>query len=218
MKHPDLDRDQQLEIVINGSAIVLDKYSNGMDFHISKDSLWVRGKPTENGLIKKQGTEGPFLDGETEKFLLIYGTGKADKIDLLKKIGTLLQNNYSKSDIEVKLVPDTLVEKNKLAETNNLYLIGSPEENIYLKEILPDLPLTFSKDSLKLKGTYSRMETGIQMIYPNPKQVDRYVIIDKYPENLVIFDVADYFIYSLKDGELDVHEDGYFDSNWQVGK
>ena len=126
--------------------------------------------------------------------------------------------------MDITLVPDTLVLRNKLAETYNLYLIGSPDENLYLKEILPGLPVSFRQDSLELNGTYSRMETGIQMIYPNPKQPDKYVIVDSYPEFLpdvdqvVNFPVADYFIYSLRGGKFEILKDEYFDSDWQVMK
>jgi len=224
LKHPSLNHNEPLKIVINDNSIVIDKYSEGIDFHISKDSLWVKGKSNENGLVKKQGLEGPFIAAETGKFLLVYGTGKADKIGLIKKIGTLLQNNYSNSDMDIKLVPDTLVIKEKLAETNNLYLIGSPDENIYLKEILPGLPVSFSKDSMEFNGTFNRMETGIQMIYPNPRQTDKYIIIDKYPEflpdtnQLVNYPVADYFIYSLKGGKFEILKDEYFGSDWKVMK
>jgi dienelactone hydrolase len=173
LKHPGLDPKEPLKIVINDRSNVLDKYSEGIDFHISKDSIWVRGRQIENGLTKKQGLEGPFGAVETNTFLLVYGTAKSDKVGLLKKIGTLLQKNYSSSDMEIQLVPDTLVIQEKLAETNNLYLLGSPDENKYLREIISDLPLSFSKDSLKLLGTYNRLETGVQMIYPNPKQTNK---------------------------------------------
>jgi hypothetical protein len=70
----------------------------------------------------------------------------------------MLQKNYSNSDMDIKLIPNTLIKKNNLAETNNLYLIGSPEENLYLREILPDLPISFSKDSMELNGTYNRAD------------------------------------------------------------
>jgi dienelactone hydrolase/uncharacterized protein YdcH (DUF465 family) len=224
LKHPGLNTKEPLKIVINDSSNVIDKYSEGIDFHISKDSTWVRGISNESGLIKKQGLEGPFNAVEMNKFLLVYGTGKPDKVELLKKIGTLLQNNYSNSDMEIRLVPDTLVVQEKLAETNNLYLIGSPDENGYLKEIISDLPLCFSKDSVELNGTYARLETGIQMIYPNPRQTDKYVILDIYPEflpdteQLVNFPVADYLVYSLKGGKFEILKDEYFGSDWHIIK
>jgi hypothetical protein len=224
VKHPGLDPDEPLKIVINGNSIGIEEYSGGLDFHVSKDSVWVRGKATDNGLMKKQGMEGPSVAAETGRFLLVYGTGKPDKVGLLKNIGTLVQKDYANSDMEIKLVPDTLVINEKLEETNNLYLIGSPDENIYFKEIVSHLPVSFSKDSMECNGIYSRLETGIKMIYPNPKQTDKYVFIDKYPEllsnidQLVNFPVADYLIYSLKGGKFDVLKDEYFGSDWQVVK
>ncbi len=195
-----------------------------MDFHLLKDSIWVSGKSIENGLTKKQGLEGPFNAVETGSFLIVYGTGKAQKTGMLKKIGTMMQNGCAASDMDIKLVPDTLVIHNKLAERNNLYLIGSPDENIYLKEIISGLPVAFGKDSLDINGKYSRMEAGIKMIYPNPKQPDKYVIVDTYPEflpdidQLVDFPAADYLIYSLKGGRFQILKDEYFGSDWQVIK
>jgi dienelactone hydrolase len=224
LKHPDLKSDEPIRFIIDRDSIVLHKYADGMDFHFSKDSVWIPGVSMGESLSKKRGVEGPSIAIETGKFLIVYGTGKADTIGLSKKIGALLQKNYSNSDMNIKLVPDTIVIRENLAKIYNLYLIGSPDENKYLKEILPGLPISFKNDSLVLDGTYNRMETGVQMIYPNPKQADRYIIIDVYPEflpnvdRLVNFPVADYFIYSLKGGKFDILKDEFFGSDWQVIK
>jgi poly(3-hydroxybutyrate) depolymerase len=224
LKHPAVDPKEPLEIIINRDSLALSSYPEGMDFHLLKDSIWVIGKSIENGLTKKQGLEGPFNAVETGSFLIVYGTGNAQKTGMLKKIGTLMQNGYAASDMDIKLVPDTLVIQGKLAEKNNLYLIGSPDENSYLKEIISGLPLSFGKDSLEFNGKYSRMETGIKMIYPNPQQADKYVIIDTYPQflpdidQLVNFPVADYLIYSLKGGRSEILKDEFFGPDWQVIK
>lgn len=224
LKHPNLNHLKSLKIVINNDSTFLYIFPDGMDFYLSEDSTWFRGAPIEDKLIKKAGLEGPFIAAETEKFLLVYGTGKTERINLLKKIGTLLQKNYSNSDMDIKLVPDTLITKDKLAETNNLYLIGSPDDNLYLRKIMPGLPVSFSEDSIELNGVYDREESGIQMIYPNPKQPDHYIIVDTYPEliretdRLVNFPAADYFIYSIKRGNFRVLKDEYFGSDWQVIK
>jgi hypothetical protein len=224
LNYPSLDSSKTIKICIDRDSILLGPSSGTINFHILKDSLWAEGTQTKIGLSKKRGMEGPFIDVEHEKFLLVYGTGKAEKVSLLKKIGKLLQMNYLNSDMDIKLVPDTLVIQEKLAETNNLYLVGSPDENIYLREILPGLPISFSKDSMNLHGIYNRLETGLQMIYPNPKQIDKYIIVDKYPEcipdtdQLVNFPVADYLIYSFKSNKFEVLKDEFFGSDWQVVK
>ena len=224
LKHPDLKFGQPVRLIVDRDTISLTKYIEGMNFYRIKDSVWTSGFSSENRLIKKRGMEGPSLAIENGKFLLVYGTGKIGTIGLSKKIGTLLQKNYENSDMNIPLVPDTLVIKEKLAETNNLYLIGSPDENMVLKEIVPGLPLTFTKDSIELDGTYNRMETGIQLIYPNPRRADKYVVVDVYPEflpdvnQLVSYPVADYVVYSLKGGKFEVLKDDFFDSHWQVMK
>jgi len=224
LKHPNLKTGVPIRLIIDRDSILLNQSTGGMDFHFSRDSVWIAGVSTEKKLTKKLGMEGPSVAIETSKFMLVYGTGKPDTLSLSKKIGTLLQKNYANSDMDIKLVPDTLVIKENLAKQYNLYLIGSPDENKYLKEIFSDLPMSFKRDSLVLDGTYSRMETGIQMIYPNPQQSDKYVVVDIYPEflpdinQLVNFPVADYFIYSLKGGKFELLKDEYFGSDWQVRK
>jgi enterochelin esterase-like enzyme len=224
LRHPDLNRKKAMNIIIDGKSVKIRKCPEGIDFHISPSSQWVRGKLKETILTKKSGLEGPATALETGKFLIVYGTGKAEKVNILKKIGTLVQNEFSNSAMEIKLVPDTAVIKDKLAETNNLYLIGSPNENRYLQTIVSRLPVSFDSDSLKLNGSYSRLETGLKMIYPNPEVPDKYIYIDKYPEflpdvdQIINYPVADYFIYSLKGGKFQVLKDEYFGSDWKIIK
>jgi hypothetical protein len=224
LKHPALKSGEPVKFTIDRDSIIIDKYSDGMDFHFSKDSIWMIGAPPGKGLSKKERLEGPSTAIETGKFILVYGTGTADTNSRSKTIGTLLQKNYSNSDMEIKLIPDTLAINEKLETAYNLYVVGSPDENLYLREIVPWLPVSFTQDSLVLGISYSRKETGIQMIYPNPKQPDKYIIVDIYPEmyqdvrQLVDYPVADYFIYSIKGNRFEILKDEYFGSDWQVMK
>ena len=219
MKHPSLKTGEPATIVIDRDTLVLTTYAEGMSFFRFKDSVWMPGEAKETRLTKRYGMEGPSVAMETGKFLFVYGTGRPGQS---KKIGTLLQQGLAGSDMVVQLVPDTIVLQQNLAEKYNLYSIGPPEENKYLQEILPGLPLEFRKDSLVLDGTYNRMEVGLQMIYPNPQNNNRYVIVDVYPEfipdvrQLMTYPVADYFIYSLKGGNYELLKDEFFGSDWQV--
>ena len=222
LKHPALKFGEPIRLVVDGDSILLHTSAKVMEFHSSKDSGWAVGGAPGNHLSKKLGMEGPGVALETRRFLLVYGTGKPDSIGLSKKIGELLQKGLLGSDMEIKLVPDTMILAGTLDENYNLYLIGSPDENKYLREILPGLPIIFHKDSLVLDGTYSRMETGVQLIYPNPRHTEHYVIVDVYPgfipvvRQLMTYPVADYFIYSLKGGKFELLKDEYFGPDWQV--
>jgi len=224
LKHPGLNHDKPVRLVIDGKTSIVDAHKTGMDFSMDKDSTWIAGKRNANGLEKIQGLEGPFSAVETGQFMIVYGTGRGEKAGLLKKIGTLLQKDYADADMAIPLVADTVVIQNHLDKTNNLWLIGSPDDNLYLKQISSRLPLSFSKDSLTLNGTYGRQETGVKMVYPNPQQADKYVCVDFYPEfipdtdRLVNFPVADYMVYSLKGGQFQLLKDEYFGSDWQIKK
>ena len=224
LRHPALNIKEPVRVIIDRDSILLNNPSESAEFYLSKDSTWVMGVPKITGLQKKHELEGPFNAVETGPFLFVYGTGNAQKAGMLKKIGTMMQNGCAVSDMDIKLVPDTLVIQNKLAEKNNLYLIGSPDENIYLREIISGLPVSFGKDSLEFNGKYNRMETGIKLIYPNPKQPDKYLIVDTYPEllpdidQIVDFPAADYLIYSLKGGKFEILKDEFFGPDWQVVK
>ena len=223
LKHPDLDTDKPVTVKIDNSTQILKNGSGEAGFYCL-DKFWLQGTLPVSGLVKKPGLEGPFLDIETGKFLIVYGTGNPAQVDFLKKIGTLLHNNYAVSDMDITVLPDTTVMNQNLAKTHNLFLLGSPEENLYLREIISGLPLSFSDKEFQLDGSYDRQYTGVQMIYPNPRVADKYIFVSIFPQSLTDIDqldsfpVADYVIYSFKDGNAELLKDKFFDSNWQVMK
>ena len=65
---------------------------------------------------------------------------------------------------------------------NNLVLFGTPEENRLLKRIADKLPVKFLDGGFEVGGkTYRDPEAGLLMVYPNPLNPERYVLL--LPEN-----------------------------------
>jgi hypothetical protein len=61
----------------------------------------------------------------------------------------------------------------------NLVLFGDPETNPLLAEVLPELPITWTKEKLVVNGVEYNPKTHIPvLIYPNPFDATRYVVIN----------------------------------------
>jgi hypothetical protein len=61
----------------------------------------------------------------------------------------------------------------------NLVLWGDPSSNAVLARILPHLPVTWTRESLVVNGkTYDASHHMLAMIYPNPENPGRYVVLN----------------------------------------
>jgi hypothetical protein len=58
-------------------------------------------------------------------------------------------------------------------------LWGDPSSNAALARILPHLPVTWTRESLVVNGkTYDASHHMLAMIYPNPENPGRYVVLN----------------------------------------
>lgn len=78
----------------------------------------------------------------------------------------------------VPVINDTQVTE-ELIETKHLILFGDPGSNAVLAKIVGRLPVTWTKTQIGVKGqTYDSSSHGLAMIYPNPLNPNRYVVIN----------------------------------------
>jgi hypothetical protein len=118
-------------------------------------------------------------------------------------------------------------------KTKNLYLFGDPGSNLYLRKILPKLPITWTKDAISVGGRSFPTSSHVPMlIFPNPDNLSRYVVINcgfsfsradwqgsnarQYPHlpdwAVVRFD-ADHF---SDDRTKDTVAAGFFNEQWKL--
>jgi len=145
---------------------------------------WAIVKPGAStvALQKRHGLQGPIDDAFMESFVLVRPTGTP----LNATVGA-----WTKSEIErvipqwravfrgdARVVDDTAVTP-ALINDCNLVLWGDPSSNRVLQQILPKLPLKWTTSGVQLgNAKYPAANCVPIMIYPNPLNPRRYVVIN----------------------------------------
>jgi pimeloyl-ACP methyl ester carboxylesterase len=205
-------------------AISLD----GQDFPATGVFARANGKWTKagtaDGLRKRHGLQGPVDDAFMESFLCVRPTGTGTKATEygMATLGTL-QHDFSKwLRGEPRVKNDRDVTTADIAN-NNLILFGDPWSNSVIAKVIGKLPIRWTREKITLAGkTVDASAHAPAMIYPNPLNPNRYVVINSghtfsdsdwrgtnanlYPH------IGDYALMSLT-GEI-AHS-GFFDERWK---
>ena len=222
-------------VSIDGQVLPAKWNKTSIQFHRTGNT-WVAGpvNPKTSPLVKRPELCGPIDHAFMGSFIFIRPTGKP----LNEKIGawTKAEMDHAlafwrkvfRGDVRVK--DDTALTPDDIA-TANLILWGDPSSNTALAKILPKLPLQWTAEKLVFGGqTYSAAEHAPLLIYPNPANRSRYIVLNSGPtmreEALLnnaqqVAKLPDWAIINLNTapdaknpGEV-VHA-GFFDSQWRA--
>jgi hypothetical protein len=132
---------------------------------------------------------------------------------------------------QVRVKDDTAVTASDIAD-HHLILFGDPESNQLLRRIAGKLPLRWDAQQLALKGkTFDAATHTVAMIYPNPLDPRRYVVLntghsfrraEMAATNAALFPrLGDYAVFHLRQSigmpvEAEVMTAGYFDEDWKL--
>jgi pimeloyl-ACP methyl ester carboxylesterase len=190
---------------------------------------WSLVKGVSRGLRKMHGLQGPVDDAFMEAFLCVRPSGEAWgplTQEWAQKTYDVFSGNFAKwlrGDVRTKLDRD--VTARDIADYN-LVLFGDPGSNRLIARVLKDLPIAWSKTEIALAGQrFSAAEHVPVLIYPNPLNPARYVVINSghtfgeedfrgtnawlYPR------LGDYSVLKAN-GEIALS--GFFDERWQVNQ
>jgi hypothetical protein len=152
-----------------------------IDLH-RKDGRWAVGSTAIKGLVKRPGLQGPIDDAFMDSFVFVEPTSKAAN----KKMGQWGDSELDRA-IEhwrrhfrgqARRVKDVEVEDSHIA-SSNLVLWGDPSSNAVLKKIASRLPIKWDQKSITVGAkTYDAANHALVMIYPNPLNPERYVVIN----------------------------------------
>ncbi len=219
------------EINIDGQSL---KVTAGPEITLSKNaSAWsvVENGPAA-GLHKTHALQGPIDDAFLDPFLMVRPTGKPwnDEVNqqALRTMARFdrLWGRFFRGHPFVK--DDTDVTEADFAKYH-VVLFGDPGSNKWIAAINGKLPFTWTRESVTLGGkTYQSKESFPAMIYPNPLNPAKYVVLNT---GLTIEDRGyngdygtplwgDYAIVKVKPGAAvpDLLTGGLFDENWQLPK
>lgn len=231
-RHLDLAR--PVAITVNGRRAFEGKVEEGEEVLLRKGrDRWGPSEPVQ-GLRKRHGVSGPIGDVMWDRFLYVAGTkgGKgSQKVlhDLAHdaRRGMLDLNGGIHSGgipgrliADLKVVRDADVTEDDLRRSH-LILFGTPRTNRIVARIAKQLPVTFLNHAVALGGReFAGDDVGVRMIYPNPLNPDRYVVLNAgVTEQALVYAsrrpyglMPDYFVWNGPK----VLAWGYFNADWQV--
>ena len=151
---------------------------------VAKNSTgkWRKTPTPVEGLAKKPGLQGPIDDAFYDSFRFVKPTGKPMNESTGKWVDAEFAHavkhwrQHFRGDAQVSNDKD--VNAAQIA-TENLVLFGDPSSNELLAKIADKLPVKWTKDGVVVgEKTYSSDTHMPIMIYPNPLNPKKYIVIN----------------------------------------
>jgi len=185
-----------------------------------------RGRPA--GLRKTHGLQGPIDDAFMEGFLAVRGTGQpwnaAIQAYARGKLDTLTREfaKWVRGDIRVK--DDSAVTPADIARYN-LILFGDPGSNGLIAKVMASLPVQWTQSEITVGSqTFPSAGRALVLIYPNPLNPERYVVINSghtFTVDRIAAETESMFFprlgdYAVVSANGDVALSGFFDESWRL--
>jgi hypothetical protein len=138
--------------------------------------------PKNLDVSKRHNLQGPIDDAFMQPFVCVRPTGKPWSESHAAWAGWTLDRFQREFDKWLRGRVPVVDDKNvtlEMPQTRNLILFGDPGSNSYLAKIVARLPIQWTKDKLTVNGNdYDPASHGVVMIYPNPLNPRRYVVVN----------------------------------------
>jgi hypothetical protein len=152
-----------------------------VSFRLGSKGWELATKPAE-GLHKRHGLQGPIDDAFLDRFLMVRPTGKplhartGDWVKAEMAHAVKEWRRQFRGDAVVK--HDTAISDADIA-ASNLVLWGDPSSNRVLAKIADKLPIRWDAKQVRAgKETYGSDNHVALLIYPNPLNPKRYVVLN----------------------------------------
>jgi hypothetical protein len=178
--------------------------------------------------------QGPIDDAFTESFLCVRGTDKPWHQGTQKYADlalTRFQAEWAKFWRGQLPIKDDVDITNEDIAGKHLILFGDPASNSLIAQVLPALPMTWTKEQIVVAGRRCKAAEHVPvMIYPSPLNSSRYVVLnsghtfhapDYVGTNALLFPrLGDYALLRLAPTDRDILNvevvtAGLFDDYWQ---
>jgi pimeloyl-ACP methyl ester carboxylesterase len=178
-----LDETVKTSVILDGQSLSVSGPSSDRSWiaHFHKaEGKWVAGEAT--GLRKQHGLQGPIDDAFLDRFIIVEPTGKPIAPGISSWVSSEMAHAVKfwrgqfRGDVIVR--KDSEITDADIANSN-LILWGDPGSNAILGRILAKLPLRWTPSAVSINGKeYPAATTAPVMIYPNPLNPHRYVVIN----------------------------------------
>jgi len=220
---------QAREVHIDGQTV---KVKAGPEITLEKSAgAWKQDRAArQSGLHKTHALQGPIDDAFIDPFLLVRPTGTAwnDAVNqqALRSMARFdrLWGKYFRGHPYIK--DDKDVTGADMAKYH-VVLFGDPGSNRVMAKLIGKLPVKWTKETVSLGGqSLPAGENFPAMIYPNPLNPSKYVVLNtgltivdrEYNGDYGMPQWGDYALVKVKEG-VDVPDlvaAGLFDENWQL--
>jgi hypothetical protein len=239
------DQPQGPKLTIDGSEIKLTPHLHAQSPELVLDkrqSGWSMSKGVHKvddprSLRKIHGLQGPIDDAFANSFMCVRPTGTPVQLLVHEYAVTVFDTfnrefaKWMRGDMRIK--EDSVITPADIA-SHHLVLFGDPVSNKLLEKIAGKLPVRWDKEAIVVgEKRFSANDHILVMIYPNPLNPKRYVVInsghtfhakDFRGTNALLFSrLGDYAVLRLvksPDGKIEesVELAGFFGEEWELVK
>jgi dienelactone hydrolase len=179
------DLTRNVTININGQRIKAARpqtdWSWNAELHLD-GKTWKLGSNSTDGLRKRHDLQGPIDDAFMDSFVVVRPTGTAQHEAVGKWTLSELQHlkeQWRKQFRGDAIIKDDSAISDKDIASSNLILFGDPASNSVLAKLIDKLPIAWSDDEVRVgKQSFDATHHAPVLIYPNPLNPDRYVVIN----------------------------------------
>lgn len=177
---------KSIELTINGQSMEAPKPGSDRSWecHLARSpsGSWSVVQSPPMGGRKGPGLQGPIDDAFMDPFLFIEPTGAHWHPEVARWTREQMETAQSQWRLQfrgdVRIKSDTEVTQDDL-EKYHLILWGDPSSNQVLKQIANRLPIRWTQQGVQTPdANYPAPDYLPQLIYPNPLQPNRYVVIN----------------------------------------
>lgn len=185
--------------------------------------------PRPGELRKTPALCGPAREAFNTPFLVTYGTQGPGADELKKKAERFVREWYDFAEGRPPLKADgevTAAEQQRF----NLVCFGEPETHALLRPLAPHLPLGIQPHCYRIGNEeFAGEDVGLVLLYPNPQQPDRLLLIfsglywgTPLPVNHKFDLLPDFIVFNskiLRDGRDPINQHliaGFFNQKWQL--
>ena len=186
-------------------------------------------------LKKNEKIYGTIGDAFNRPFLFVVGTTAKNAKDQAmvattrRASETLKQEWMARANGSVKVKADSDITREDINEYN-LILFGNAQTNSFIAQINDRLPIKFRAGGLHAGNkTFTNEDVGMAIIYPNPLNTNRYVVIVggvsaggmETAGRLRLHELPDYVVFdshTLSGEKLQFVDGGFFNKFWGLAK
>ncbi|WP_169972684.1 prolyl oligopeptidase family serine peptidase [Tautonia rosea] len=178
---------------------------------------------------KHPGLQGPIDDAFMGPFLCVRGTGTPWNPTVHQWAEARLArfaadwNQWMRGELPIK--DDTEVTADDF-KNSHLILFGDPGSNRVIGQLLPELPVSWTRERVGFVEPNSAADHVPALIVPNPVSLTRYVVLNSghtFGEdafrgtNALLFPrLGDHAVFRISDDGEEVVSSGFFDEAWRV--